>query len=79
MGSQRVGHNSVTKHTHNKLCAGYFMIWAVLPHQAKLWCPMDLAWALGGAASDSFSEAVEIHDPRAEWKNPGLTFKASSS
>ena len=40
---------------------------------------MVLAWALGGAASDSFSEAVEIHDARAEWKNPGLKFKASSS
>ena len=76
MGSQRVGHNSVTKRTHNKLCAGDFMIWAVLP---QLWCPMVLAWGLGGAASDSFSEAVEIHDPRAEWKNPGLKFKASSS
>ena len=56
----------LTKHTHNKLCAGDFMIWAVVPHQAKLWCPMDLAWALVGAASDFFSEAVEIHDPRAQ-------------
>ena len=40
--------------------------------QPKLWCHMVLAWGLGDAASESFSEAVEIHDPRAEWKNPGL-------
>jgi len=40
---------------------------------------MVLAWGLGDAASDSFSEAVEIHDPRAEWKNPGLKFKAFCS
>ena len=47
--------------------------------QAKLWCPMVLAWGLGDAASDSFSEAVEIHDLSAERKNAGLKFKAFCS
>ena len=85
VGLQRVWHHWVTEHvrarayTHNKLCAGYFMIWAVLPHPSQLWCPVVLAWGLRDAASDSFSEAVESHHLRAEWKNAGLKFKAFCS
>ena len=70
---------SNSANTQQSLCWFFNDLWAILLHPTQTLVPHGPGMGLWDAASDTLSEAVEIHGPRAYLKNQGLNFQASSS